>query len=114
MRFRAKNPNSLFGAAISYYLNHRDNFRVFLTNPLVEPDSSSAERCIRAVTVLRKSCDFKQSADCMDSMCVYFTLVETAKLNGFNNDMTKEWLEDFGRAYYLHRANATLTHEVNN
>lgn len=114
LRFRAKNPNSLFGAAISYYLNHRDNFRVFLTNPFVEPDSSSAERCIRAVTVLRKGCDFKQSAEYMDSMCVYFTLVETAKMHGFNQDMTKEWLEDFGRAYYLHRANATLTHEVNN
>ena len=40
-------------------MNHRDNFRVFLSNPLVEPDSSSAERCIRSVAVLREACDFK-------------------------------------------------------
>ena len=113
-RFKAKNPQSLIGAAVCYYLNHRDNFRVFLTNPCVDPDSSSAERCIRAVTVLRKACDFKQSAEYMDSMCVYFTLVETAKMNGFNVKMTMEWLQDFGRAYYLHRADATLTDQVNN
>ena len=41
-------------------------------------------------------------------------MVETAKMHGFNTAMTMEWLQDFGRAYYLHRANATLTHEVNN
>lgn len=33
---------------------------------------------------------------------------------GFDFAMAKEWLQDFGRAYYLHRANATLTEEVNN
>ena len=95
-------------------MNHRDNFRVFLSNPLVEPDSSSAERCIRSVAVLREACDFKQSIEYMDSLCVYFTLVETSKMHGFNAAMTMEWLQDFGCAYYLHRANATLTHEVNN
>lgn len=35
-------------------------------------------------------------------------------MHGFNDAMTMGWLQDFGRAYYLHRANATLTHEVNN
>ena len=35
-------------------------------------------------------------------------------MHGFNAAMTMGWLQDFGRAYYLHRANATLTHEVNN
>ncbi len=35
-------------------MNHRDNFRVFLSNPLVEPDSSSAERCIRSVAVFER------------------------------------------------------------
>ncbi len=113
-RFKAKNPQSLIGAAFNYYLNHHDNFRAFLTNPCVDPDSSSAERCIRAVTVLRKACDFKQSTEDMDSMYVYFTLVETAKMNGFNVKMTMEWLQDFGRSYYLHRADTTLTEQVNN
>ena len=113
-RFKSKIAQSTIGAALAYYMNHRDNFRVFLSNPLVEPDSSSAERCIRSVAVLRKACDFKQSIEYMDSLCVYFTLVETAKMHGFNAAMTMEWLQDFGRAYYLHRANATLTHEVNN
>ena len=32
-------------------------------------------------------------------------------MHGFNAAMTLEWLQDFGRAYHLHRANATLTHE---
>ena len=61
-----------------------------------------------------QSCDFKQSSEYMESLCVYFTLAETAKMQDFNDAMTREWLEDFGRAYYLHRANATLTDEVNN
>ena len=39
---------------------------------------------------------------------------ETARLNGFNAAKTIKWLRDFGRAYYLHRANATLTEQVNN
>ena len=40
------------------------------------------------------------------------TLVETAKMHGFNTAMTMELLQDFGCAYYFHQANATLTHVV--
>ena len=85
---------------------------LFISSAPVEPDSSNAERCIRSVAVLRKACDFQQSIEYMDSLCIYFTLVETAKMHSFNAAMTMEALQDFGRAYYLHRANPT--HEVNN
>ena len=39
---------------------------------------------------MRKACDFQQSIEYMDSLCIYFTLVETAKMHGFNAAMTHE------------------------
>lgn len=39
------------------------------------------------------------------------SLTETAKANGIDNVI--EWLTEYSKAYYLHRADNTLTHEVN-
>ena len=109
-----KDSDEPMAVAVCYYMNNRDGFRVFLSNPSIEADSSSTIRSVRAHVVLRRALEFDRSGKYLDSLCIYFTLVETAKLNGFNAAKTIKWLRDFSRAYYLHRANATLTEQVNN
>ena len=73
---------SPYSKPIVYYMNGRENFRVFLENANVTSDSSAAERSLRPICVLRNSSSFKQSQEYMESMCDWFTLFVTAKLNG--------------------------------
>ena len=111
-RWQAKNKGSLIDSAVCYYMNRRETLRTFVDNPLVPPDSNAAEYAIRAITVLRKASDFKQSQDYVRSMCVWFSLNESAKANGIRDP--HKWLVEYGRALYMHRAQVTLTHEVIN
>ena len=113
-KFMPKVPDSPMADAICYYLNNKERFRVFLTDTSMQSESPSTSRCLHALLVLRNALEFDRSGKCLDSLCVYVTLLETARLNGFNAAKTIKWLRDFGRAYYLHRANATLTEQVNN
>ncbi len=100
------------GAAVVYYMNRRENFRVFLDDPRVPPDSNAVEQAIRPTTVLRKACDFKQSRERMSSLCILMSLFETAKANGITANDFEQWLHDYSRAYYIYRANKTLTRKV--
>ena len=103
--------NDQLTKALTYYMNHRENFRAFLDDPQIPLDSNAVEASIRAVAVLRKASDFKQSIEYTESLCTLFSLTETAKLNGLR--FTIDWLIDYAKAYYLYRASNTLTHEVN-
>ncbi|MDO4937424.1 MAG: transposase, partial [Sutterellaceae bacterium] len=98
------------GKAIVYYMNRRDKLRLFLTDPEVPLDSNAVERCVRAVAVLRKSCDFKQTVAYTEALCTVLSLTETAKANGIISPVT--WLTDFARAVFIHRAEKTLTRLV--
>ena len=109
-KYVAKNPGSLIDKAIVYYMNQRDNFFTFLKDPEVPPDSNVAETSIRAIAVLRKATDFKQSQDSTRALCTWFSLHETAKANGISD--TVRWLTDFGRALYQHKANFSLEKEL--
>ena len=111
-RYKAKNPESLIDKAIVYYMNQRENFQTFLSDPEASPDSNAAELSIRALAVLRKAIDFKQSQDYMKGLCIWMSLHETAKACGIRNRVA--WLTAFGRALYQHRANATLAQELAN
>ena len=104
--------NDQLSKAVTYYMNHRENFQVFLDEPRVTLDSNAVESVIRAVAVLRKSTDFKQSIDYTEGLCILLSLTESAKANKLNNPI--EWLTDFSIAYFLHRASNTLTYEVQN
>lgn len=103
--------NDQLTKALTYYMNHRENFRAFLDDPQIPLDSNAVEASIRAVAVLRKASDFKQSIEYTESLCTLFSLTETAKVNGLK--FAIDWLIDYAKAYYLHRASNTLTHEVN-
>lgn len=98
------------GKAIVYYMNRRDKLRLFLTDPEVPLDSNAVERCVRAVAVLRKACDFKQTVEHTRALCVLMSLKETALANGIHSPAT--WLSDFARAVFIHRAEKTLTRQV--
>ena len=103
--------NDQLSKAVTYYMNHRENFRLFLDDGKIPLDTNAVESSIRAVAVLRKACDHKQSVEYTESLCTLMSLTETAKANGLDNVI--EWLTEYSKAYYLHRADNTLTHEVN-
>lgn len=107
-KYIAKTRNNLIGKAVVYYMNHRNNFKLFLEDPEIPLDSNGVEASIRAVAVLRKACDFKQSVEYTESLCILLSLVETAKLNGIDDPI--EWLLSYAGAYYQHRASNTLTY----
>lgn len=92
-------------------MNHRENFRQFLDDARIPLDNNAMESSIRAVAVLRKACDHKQSVEYTESLCILMSLTETAKINGIDNVI--EWLTEYAKAYCLHRASNTLTYEVN-
>lgn len=103
--------NDQLSKAVTYYMNHRENFRQFLDDARIPLDTNAVESSIRAVAVLRKACDHKQSVEYTESLCILMSLTETAKVNGIDNVI--EWLTEYSKAYYLHRASNTLTYEVN-
>lgn len=97
---------SPYAKPVVYYMNNKENFRVFLENAYVTPDSSAAERSLRPLCVLRTSCNFKQSPEYMQSMCDWYTLFVTARLNGI--ERPTQWLNEYGRAIFEHCVNEEL------
>ena len=108
--YEAKDKNSLYAKATTYYMNRREQFRVFLSDPRVPPDNNAAERAIRPVAVLRKAINFKQSQSYTNSMCTWLSLVETAKANGVRDVVG--WLSEYGRALYKYRMDAALNRRI--
>ena len=108
--FESADKTKQIGSTVAYYMNRRDSFHVFLEDPEVPTDSNAVERAIRPLTVLRKATDFKQSRDRTESLCILMSLYETAKANNIRD--IPAWLLACGRAYYLYRANRTLTRRM--
>ena len=108
--FESADKAKQIGSTVAYYMNRRASFHVFLDDPEVPPDSNAVERAIRPLTVLRKATDFKQSRDRTESLCILMSLYETAKANNIRD--IPAWLLACGRAYYLYRANRTLTRRM--
>lgn len=108
--FESADKTKQIGSTVAYYMNRRESFHVFLEDPEVPPDSNAVERAIRPLTVLRRATDFKQSRDRTESLCILMSLYETAKANNIRD--IPAWLLACGRAYYLYRANRTLTRRM--
>ena len=105
-KYEAKTKDNLIDKAVVYFLNRREELKVFLTDPEVPPDTNTAERCVRAIAVLENVCKFKQSPAYLESLCTFFTLFATAEACGVSDPL--QWLTEFGRALYIHRAGRTL------
>lgn len=102
-----KTEDSDIADAVVYYMNQREAFHYFLKDPRISPDSNAVERAVRPLTVLRKAIYSKQSIEYTQSMCIWFTLFKTARMNGIKNP--QKWLTEFGNDYVKHCADRTLT-----
>lgn len=106
-KYEAATKNSAIAQAVCYYMNRRESFKTFLSEPLTPPDNNRTERAVRAIATLRKATNFKQSQDRAQSLCIMMSLNEMAKANGVKS--TVRWLHDYGVALFEHMARRTLT-----
>ena len=90
-----------------YYLNSQNELRAFLDDLRLVPDTNRSDRAVRTLTVLRAASGFKQSPGFADSMCGWFTLMETAKANGIDNPVL--WFKQYSRALAQHVIDETHT-----
>ena len=78
-------PNkSSTSKAIKYALNNETALRRFLDNGNIEIDNNAAERALRAVAIGRKNWLFAGSDKGGNTAAIFYTLIETAKLNNIN------------------------------
>ena len=70
--------------AIKYALNNERALRRFLDDGNIEIDNNAAERALRAVAVGRKNWLFAGSDKGGDTAAIFYTLIETVKLNNLN------------------------------
>lgn len=103
----APGKNATISDAVVYYLNSQNELRAFLDDPRLVPDTNRSERAVRTLTVLRAASGFKQSPEFADSMCGWFTLMETAKANSIDNPVL--WLKQHSRAWAQHVIDETRT-----
>lgn len=72
----------LYSAACAYYMNLRNEFKVFIDDFKVPADSNLVESRLRPVTVLRKNIWYKQSVEYAVDMCDIYSIFKTLELNG--------------------------------
>lgn len=60
--------------------------------PYLTPDNNAAERVVKPLVMGRKNFLFAGSTEGADAMCFYYSLIETAKLNGLNPYAYLKWL----------------------
>lgn len=75
---------SMTGKAISYGLNNQAALLRFLEDGKIEIDNNAAERALRSVAIGRKNWLFAGSDTGGQTAAVFYSLIETAKLNNIN------------------------------
>lgn len=85
-------PTSHLGKAITYTLGQWDKIVKYLECPYLTPDNNAAERTVKPFVMGRKNFLFAGSTEGADTMCFYYSLIETAKLNGINPYAYLRWL----------------------
>ena len=76
-------PKGLLGKAITYTLNNWQRLERYLEDGRLRPDNNLAENAIRPFVVGRKNWLFAGNPDGARSAAVYYSLIETAKANGW-------------------------------
>ena len=77
--------------AIRYCLNRMDALAQYLEHGILEIDNNAAERSMRPIAVGRKNWLFAGSVAGGERAAIFYSLLETAKLNGINPQV---WLTD--------------------
>ncbi len=78
-------------SAINYALNAMDDLARFIFDGRLEIDNNPVERCIRGIVLTRKNSLFAGSFESAETWAIYFTLIETAKLNGVDPRAYLQW-----------------------
>ena len=77
-------PQSLTGKAINYTLNEWDKLIRYLDKWYMTPDNNIAENAIRPFVIGRKNWLFAYSNEGAKTNACFYSLIETAKINGLN------------------------------
>lgn len=77
-------PNSDIGTAIKYVAGHWDGLNVFLEDPRVPLDNNQTERGYRGPALGRNNFYGSKSKRGTEVAALFYSLVETAKLNGLD------------------------------
>ena len=77
-------PKSLLGKAIAYSLSNWQLLTNYLLDGQCSLSNNRAERIVKPFVISRKKFLFSKSSVGAKASAVYFTLIETAKLNGLN------------------------------
>ena len=75
-------PESPLGKAIEYARKRRGSLARFLEDGRLEIDNNGTEQKIKPFVIARKNFLFAQSQDGAKSLCLHFSLIQTAKLHG--------------------------------
>ncbi len=70
--------------AIRYTLNNQEALMRFLDDGKIEIDNNAAERSMRSIALGRKNWMFAGSDDGGSTAAIFYTIIETAKLNNVN------------------------------
>jgi len=85
-------PKGLLGKAIKYTLNQWDRLNVYLENGILRPDNNLAENAIRPFVVGRKNWLFAGSPEGAQASTLFYSLIETAKINNLNPETYLKYL----------------------
>ena len=77
-------PRSALGTAIVYTLKNWDALCRYTEQGYLEIDNNTAERCMRPIALGRKNFLFVGSERGGHAAAIWYTLVESCKLNGVN------------------------------
>jgi transposase len=77
-------PSTLVGTAVRYTLSEWDHLVRYLDIAALTPDNNAAENAIRPFVLGRKNWLFSGSPEGADASCALYSLIETARNNGFN------------------------------
>lgn len=75
-------PKSLIGKAIQYTLNQWEKLIIYINEGFLKPDNNVAENAIRPFVLGRKNWLFAGAPKGAEASATFFTLIETAKVNG--------------------------------
>lgn len=76
--------NNKLKKAITYAINQKENLSKFLTDGRIPLTNSRCERSIRPFAVHRKNWLFADTQDGARANAIYYSLIETAKVNHLN------------------------------
>jgi transposase len=77
-------PKSAMGTAVYYALRNWDALCRFTEVGYLEPDNNYAEQCLRPVAIGRKNFLFVGSERAGHAAAIYYSLVESCKVNRVN------------------------------